>query len=150
MRPIHRVLIKIFQPLKLDHTTITPSRRCKILISRVQDVVFLKTSLAFPLTTPSWTWSSKNDCFKKRSLNNIEIYIVFVDFTKAFDTVNRETLLNLLQLCGSPDHATALIVTSDWTYSTVVKQFCIRAPTSFKLFFATVFTFTSDCTRKKE
>ena len=37
------------------------------------------------------------------------LYMVFVDFTKAFDTVNRDALWNILMKLGCPAHFTNLV-----------------------------------------
>jgi len=37
------------------------------------------------------------------------LYAVFIDFTKAFDTVSRETLLIILGRCGGSSHLIKLI-----------------------------------------
>ena len=40
---------------------------------------------------------------------NMPLYMVFVDFTKAFDTVHRETLWHVLRKLGCPDKFVELI-----------------------------------------
>ena len=42
---------------------------------------------------------------------NSNLYICFVDFEKAFDSVHRETLWKLLKICGIPDKLVNMIKT---------------------------------------
>jgi hypothetical protein len=81
---------------------------------------------------------------------NRALYIVFVDFTKAFDTVGRTGLWKLLRKYGCPDKFTSLVESlhtgmmasvSDGTNSSDsfgvtngVKQGCVLAPTLFSIF----------------
>ena len=78
------------------------------------------------------------------------LYIVFVDFTKAFDTVGRTGLWQLLRKYGCPDKFTSMIEslhtgmkakvsdgveTSDaFEVTNGVKQGCVLAPTLFSIF----------------
>ena len=95
---------------------------------------------------------------------NQELHLVFVDLTKAFDTVNRIGLWKILQKFGCPDKITALIAsfhdgmqarvqengdTSDpFQVSNGVKQGCVLAPTLFSIMFAAMLLDAfSDCDR---
>ena len=88
--------------------------------------------------------------------------MVFVDLTKAFDTVNRTGLWKILQKFGFPEKLTALIASfhddmqarvqengeaSDpFQVSNGVKQGCVHAPTLFSfLFSAMLLDAFSDC-----
>ena len=95
---------------------------------------------------------------------NQELHLVFVDLTKAFDTVNRNGLWKILQKSGCPDKLTALIASfhdgmqarvqengdaSDpFQVSNGVKQGCVLAPTLFSILFAAMLLDAfSDCDR---
>jgi len=85
---------------------------------------------------------------------NMPLYMVFVDFTKAFDTVNRSLLWKILQKIGCPEKFTHLIATlhsgmqasvrfknglsDQFSVSHGVKQGCVLAPTLFSIFLAMV------------
>ena len=85
---------------------------------------------------------------------NMNLYSVFIDLTKAFDTVNREALWTILRKLGCPAKFTTLIrlfhddmtgeVLSDgessesFSISNGVKQGCVLAPVLFNLFFTQV------------
>ena len=76
---------------------------------------------------------------------------MFVDLTKAFDTVNRNGLWKILQKSGCPDKLTALIssfhdgiqarvlengdILDPFQVSNGVKQGCVLAPTLFSILF---------------
>ena len=80
------------------------------------------------------------------------LYIVFVDFTKAFDTVNREFLFKILGKLGCPPKFTRLIhslyshvharlivdgiLTEPFEYNSGVKQVCKLAPTLYGIYAA--------------
>ncbi|XP_029766781.1 uncharacterized protein LOC112117806 [Terrapene carolina triunguis] len=85
---------------------------------------------------------------------NMHLYAVFIDLTKAFDTVNREALWTILTRLGCPRKFVQIIhlfhdsmtgeVLSDGATSAPfnitngVKQGCVLAPVLFNLFFACV------------
>jgi hypothetical protein len=85
---------------------------------------------------------------------NMNLYSVFIDLTKAFDTVNREALWVILRKLGCPEKFTTLIklfhdemtgeVLSEgepserFSISNGVKQGCVLAPVLFNLFFSQV------------
>ena len=95
---------------------------------------------------------------------NMPLYMVFVDFTKAFDTVNRTALWKLLQRYGCPVKFTTLIkalhenmqarvslngeLSDPFTVSTGVKQGCVLALTLFSLFLTATLTHAfNDCSK---
>uniref|UniRef100_A0A5F8G576 RNA-directed DNA polymerase n=1 Tax=Monodelphis domestica TaxID=13616 RepID=A0A5F8G576_MONDO len=85
---------------------------------------------------------------------NLSLYIVFIDLTKAFDTVNRDALWVILSKLGCPAKFIKLIQlfhvdmigevlsggeTSDcFNISNGMKQGCVLAPVLFNLFFTQV------------
>ena len=78
------------------------------------------------------------------------LYMVFVDFSKAFDTVGRTGLWQLLRQYGCPDKFTTMIealhtgmmanvsvggeVSESFSVTNGVKQGCVLAPTLFSIF----------------
>ena len=78
------------------------------------------------------------------------LYIVFVEFTKAFDTVGRTGLWQLLRKYGCPDKFTTMIeslhtgmmvnvrnrgeVSNTFAITNGVKQRCVLAPALFSIF----------------
>ena len=78
------------------------------------------------------------------------LYMVFVDFSKAFDTVGRRGLWQLLRKCGRPEKFTTMIealytgmmanvsvggeVSEPFSVTNGVKQGCVLAPTLFSIF----------------
>ena len=102
--------------------------------------------------------STIDPCFALRQLqekcwlHNRDLYLLFVDLTKAFDTVNRDGLWALLKKIGCPDHFVAMIRSfhdgmkitvregSDkadpFIVSSGTKQGCVLAPTLFSVFFS--------------
>ena len=76
--------------------------------------------------------------------------MVFVDFSKAFDTVGRTGLWQLLRKCGCPEKFTTMLkalhtgmmanvsvrgeVSESFSGTNGVKQGCILAPTLFSIF----------------
>ena len=91
---------------------------------------------------------------EKCSEHRQDLYQVFVDLTKAFDSVNRETLWKILGKLICPDHFVKLIrsfhdemevsvnvggtLTDPFKVETGVKQGDLLAPTLFSVFFSIV------------
>ena len=91
---------------------------------------------------------------EKCSEQQMDLYAVFIDLRKAFDTVNREALWSVLLKLGCPRKFTTLIrlfhdnmtgqVLSNGEHSNTfaisngVKQGCVLAPVLFNLFFTQV------------
>ena len=89
---------------------------------------------------------------EKCSLQGVDLYLLFIDLTKAFDTVNREGLWCILEKAGCPKLFVSLIRSfhdnmkvsvregSDKSPSFGVtsgtKQGCVLAPTLFSIFFS--------------
>ncbi|KAL6475004.1 hypothetical protein MHYP_G00160440 [Metynnis hypsauchen] len=85
---------------------------------------------------------------------NKDLYAVFIDLTKAFDTVNREALWMILQRLGCPRKFVQMIrqfhnnmtgavlsggeASDPFEISSGVKQGCVLAPILFNLFFTCV------------
>jgi hypothetical protein len=81
---------------------------------------------------------------------NMELYVVFIDFTKAFDTVPREALWSVLKKFGCTDKVVNLMralhdgmqakvvqgkdISSGFAVTNGVKQGCVLAPTLFSLY----------------
>ena len=88
------------------------------------------------------------------------LYLAFVDLTKAFDTVSRSGLFNLLQRIGCPPKLLRMIISfhddmkgsvrSDGSSSepfpilSGVKQGCVLAPTLFGIFFSLLLQYAFD------
>ena len=82
------------------------------------------------------------------------LYMIFVDFTKAFDTVNRTTMWQVLRKLGCPDQFTTLIsslhtgmkasvnlkgeLSEPFEITNGVKQGCVLAPTLFSIYLTMV------------
>ena len=89
-------------------------------------------------------------CIEQR----MDLYVVFIDLTKAFDTVNREALWVILSKLGCPKKFTNIIrlfhddmvglvlagsdSSAPFEISNGVKQGCVLAPVLFNLFFTCV------------
>ena len=85
---------------------------------------------------------------------NMPLYLIFIDFTKAFDTVDRKTLWIMLLKLGFPGHFTNLIsalhtgmkasvklkgeLSDQFQVNNGVKQGCVLAPTLFSIFLSVV------------
>ena len=104
--------------------------------------------------------STIDPCFSLRQLQekcwhrNRDLYILFVDLQKAFDTVNREALWALLQKIGCPEQFISIIRSfhdgmeitvregseraAPFTVLSGTKQGCVLAPTLFSIFFSCV------------
>ena len=104
-----------------------PQTRCMFTVRQVQDM-----------------------CIERQT----DLYAVFIDMSKAFETVNRKTLWVILNKLGCPRKFTTLVrlfhdnmkrqvfssgaYTNSFGISNVVKQGCVLAPVLFNLFFAQV------------
>ena len=89
-----------------------------------------------------------------------QMYIVFVDFTKAFDTVNREFLFKILGKLGCPSKFIRLVealytqvnarliidgvLTEPFQYNSGVKQGCKLAPTLYGIYAAVLLLLAYD------
>ena len=89
---------------------------------------------------------------EKCKLQNQDLYLLFIDLTKAFDTVNREGLWCILEKAGCPTHFVGIIRSfhdnmkasvregSDksppFGVTSGTKQGCVLAPTLFSIFFS--------------
>ena len=89
---------------------------------------------------------------EKCRLQNQDLYLLFMDLTKAFDTVNREALWLILEKAGCPGHFIRIIrsfhdnmkatvregsdKSAPFSVTTGTKQGCILAPTLFSIFFS--------------
>ena len=87
---------------------------------------------------------------------NVDIYMTFVDLTKAFDTVSRDGLWKIMAKFGCPPRYIAMVrqfhdgmqarVQNDGEYSEQfpvtngVKQDCVMAPTLFSMMFSGMLT----------
>ena len=83
---------------------------------------------------------------------NRDLFIIFINHTKAFDTVDREALWKILSKCGCPEKFINIVkqlhddmagsvcvqgeTTEKYKIRTGVKQGCVLAPRLFGLFFA--------------
>ena len=105
-------------------------------------------------------WSTTDMIFTLRQLQAKAIeqqqplFVVFIDFSKAFDTVDRVTLWKVLELYGCPQKIINMIklfhddmtgnvvvggdVSSPFNINHGVKQECVLAPTLFTLYLAAV------------
>uniref|UniRef100_UPI00398F0602 uncharacterized protein n=1 Tax=Pristiophorus japonicus TaxID=55135 RepID=UPI00398F0602 len=89
---------------------------------------------------------------------NMDLYVVFIDLTKAFDTVNRAALWSILTKLGCPrkfvhiiellfhDNMTGEVLsdgttTAPFAISNGVKQGCVLAPVLFNLFFICILNY---------
>ena len=83
-----------------------------------------------------------------------DLYLAFIDLTKAFDTVNREILWNVLSKCGCPPKFMAILrgfhndmsarvvaaglISDPFEVNVGVKQGCVLAPALFNIYLAAV------------
>ena len=89
---------------------------------------------------------------EKCRLQNQDLYLLFIDLTKAFDTVNRQGLWRILEKAGCPGHFVNIIrffhdnmkatvregsdKSPPFDVTSGTKQGCIIAPTLFSIFFS--------------
>ena len=89
---------------------------------------------------------------EKCKLQNQDLYLLFIDLTKAFDTVNREGLWCVLEKAGCPRHFVNIIrsfhddmqatvregseKSAPFEVTSGTKQGCVIAPTLFSIFFS--------------
>ena len=87
---------------------------------------------------------------------NVDLYMTFVDLTKAFDTVRRDGFWKIMAKSGCPPRYIAMVrqfhdgmqarVQNDGQYTEPfpvtngVKQGCVMAPTLFSMMFSAMFT----------
>ena len=87
---------------------------------------------------------------------NVDLYLTFVDLTKAFDTVSRDGLWKIMAKFSCPPRYIAMVrqfhygmqarVQNDGEYSEPfpvtngVKQGCVMAPTLFSMMFSAMLT----------
>ena len=93
-------------------------------------------------------------CLEQRQ----DLYFLFIDLTKAFDTVNRPDLWSILSKLGCPPKFTSIVwslhdgmmarvkengdVSDPFPVTNGVKQGCVLAPTLFSLLFAEMLSAT--------
>ena len=93
---------------------------------------------------------------KKCQEQNVDLYMIFVDLTKAFDTVSREGLCKIMAKFGCPSKFIAMVrqfhdgmlarVQNDGEFSDLfpvtngVRQGCVLASTLFSLMFSVMLT----------
>jgi exonuclease III len=89
---------------------------------------------------------------EKCKLHNQDLYLLFIDLTKAFDTVDREGLWCILEKAGCPKHFVGIIrsfhdnmkvtvregseKSQPFGVTSGTKQGCVIAPTLFSIFFS--------------
>ena len=89
---------------------------------------------------------------EKCKLQQQDLFLLFIDLTKAFDTVNREGLWHILEKAGCPKHFVGIIrsfhdnmkvtvkegsdMSPSFGVTSGTKQGCIIAPTLFSIFFS--------------
>lgn len=94
---------------------------------------------------------------EKSREQNCPLFMSFVDFTKAFDTVHRDALWIVMSKMGCPEKFVNILkclhnnmtvrisvngeLTREIPYNNGVKQGCILAPTLFAIFAAAMFTY---------
>lgn len=136
------------------------------LLSKVADVILPESQCGFRQSR-----STSDMIFVARLLQekcreqHQDLYLAFIDLTKAFDTVNRELLWNVLRKFGCPPHFLAVLqelhdgmlarVVAGGLESELfavlvgVKQGCVLAPVIFIIFLAAVtLTFRNNITEE--
>ena len=58
---------------------------------------------------PEIKLSTSSGSSKKQEISRKNIYFCFIDYAKAFDCVDHNTLWNILKEMGIPDHLTCLL-----------------------------------------
>ena len=140
-----KVLAKIvLNRLKFISEEVLPESQCGFRVgSSTSDMIFTLHQLQ-----------------EKAAEQHQPLYVVFVDFTKAFDTFDRTTLWKILETYGCPDklvntikqfhHEMKAQVSVGGKPSDVfvvnhgVKQGCVLAPTLFSLYFTAVLETTNE------
>ena len=129
--------------------------------NKLQIRYFLKTSVVSEPTDPTdWCNLHSLSATGKSIEQQRPLFMVFIDFTKAFDTVNRELMWKLLDHFGCPKTFTKIIrefhegmqatvlvdgdLTEAFPVCHGVKQGCILAPTLFGLYLAAVLEASTD------
>ena len=59
-----------------------------------------------------------------------DIFLCFIDYTKAFDRINHERLISILKNCGIPTHEIRLISELCWGQKAVVRTTCGKNSTT--------------------
>ena len=121
-----------------------------------QRATYLKLIVASDLAAAPQTRCLPCDKYKTSASNNrrTSMLAVFIDMSKAFETVNRKALWVILNKLRCPRKFTTLVrlfhdnmkgqvfssgaYTNSFGISNVVKQGCVLAPVLFNLFFAQV------------
>ena len=132
----------------------------KILLKRLQniaEVILPESQCGFRRSC-----STINMIFTERQLQEKAVeqqqslYMVFIDLSKAFDTVDRSTLWTLLRRYGCPETfvkiiqefhdgmAGAVSIGDPFEISHGLKQGCVLAPTLFTLFLAALLPTVSE------
>ena len=124
----------------LDKAGIIPESQCGFMKERgTKDMIFTARQLQ-----------------EKCQEQNVDLYMTFVDLTKAFDTVSRDGLMKIMTKFGCSPRYIAMVrqfhdgmqarVQNDGEYSEPflvtngVKQGCVMAPTLFSMMFSAMLT----------
>ena len=123
------------------------------LLKHVVDEIYPESQCGFRALrgTIDMIFSLRQVSEKAREKNQ-ELYMVFIDLTKAFDTVNRAALWKIMQKLGIPDNMLRVITSfhegmkasvvsngdssEQFNVSNGTKQGCVMAPVLFALFFS--------------
>ena len=124
----------------LDQTGLIPESQCGFRKARgTIDMIFTARQLQ-----------------EKCQEQNVDLYMTFIDLTKAFDTVSRDGLWKIMAKFGCPPRYIAMVrqfhdgtqarIQNDGEYSEPfpvtngVKQGCVMAPTLFSMMFSAMLT----------